>query len=149
MFRRFDPTITTQTAHCRGQDKLKFPSCYDMSKWNMFVVNVDALAQASNIRIERRQAVFLCWMQDSNPGSQTPKFSSRYDMPKWNMYKVGVFLLVIIRSTNVMFTLFKKNLVTGLIENIHWGRVTHICVNKLSILGSDNGLSPGRRQAII
>ena len=31
----------------------------------------------------------------------------------------------------------------------HWGRVTHIWVNKLSILGSDNGLSPGRRQAII
>ena len=31
----------------------------------------------------------------------------------------------------------------------HWGRVTHICVIKLSIIGSDNGLSPGRRQAII
>ena len=31
----------------------------------------------------------------------------------------------------------------------HWGRVTHICVSKLSILGSDNGLSPGRRQTII
>ena len=31
----------------------------------------------------------------------------------------------------------------------HWGRVTHICVGKLTILGSDNGLSPGRRQAII
>ena len=31
----------------------------------------------------------------------------------------------------------------------HWGRVTHICVGKLSIIGSDNGLSPSRRQAII
>ena len=31
----------------------------------------------------------------------------------------------------------------------HWGRVTHICVSKLTIIGSDNGLSPGRRQAII
>ena len=30
-----------------------------------------------------------------------------------------------------------------------WGRVTHICVSKLSSIGSDNGLSPGRRQAII
>ena len=29
------------------------------------------------------------------------------------------------------------------------GRVTHICVSKLTIIGSDNGLSPGRRQAII
>ena len=31
----------------------------------------------------------------------------------------------------------------------HWGRVTYIGVSKLSILGSDNGLSPGRRQPII
>ena len=31
----------------------------------------------------------------------------------------------------------------------HWGRVTHICVVELAIIGSDNGLSPGRRQAII
>ena len=31
----------------------------------------------------------------------------------------------------------------------HWGRVTHICIIKLFIIGSDNGLSPDRRQAII
>ena len=31
----------------------------------------------------------------------------------------------------------------------HLGRVTHICVGNLTIIGSDNGLSPGRRQAII
>ena len=31
----------------------------------------------------------------------------------------------------------------------HWGGVTHICVGKLIIIGSDNGLSPDRRQAII
>ena len=31
----------------------------------------------------------------------------------------------------------------------HWGRVTHICVSKQTSIGSDNGLSPGRRQAII
>ena len=31
----------------------------------------------------------------------------------------------------------------------HWGQVTHICVGNLTIIGSDNGLSPGRRQAII
>ena len=30
-----------------------------------------------------------------------------------------------------------------------WGRVTHICVRKLTIFGSDNGLSPEQRQAII
>ena len=31
----------------------------------------------------------------------------------------------------------------------HWGRVMHICVGNLTIIGSDNDLSPGRRQAII
>ena len=31
----------------------------------------------------------------------------------------------------------------------HWGRATHICVSKLTIIASDNGLLPGRRQAII
>ena len=31
----------------------------------------------------------------------------------------------------------------------HLGRATHICVGKLTTIGSDNGLSPGRRQAII
>ena len=31
----------------------------------------------------------------------------------------------------------------------HWGRLTQICVGNLTFIGSDNGLSPGRRQAII
>ena len=31
----------------------------------------------------------------------------------------------------------------------HWGRVTYICVSKLTIIVSDNGLSPDWRQAII
>ena len=31
----------------------------------------------------------------------------------------------------------------------HWGRVTHICVSEFTTIGSDNGLSPGQRQAII
>ena len=31
----------------------------------------------------------------------------------------------------------------------HWGWVTHKCVSRLTITGSDNALSPGRHQAII
>ena len=31
----------------------------------------------------------------------------------------------------------------------HWGRVTHICVSKITIIESHNGMSPGRRKAII
>ena len=41
------------------------------------VVNVDALAQASDFRIERRQVVFLCWMQDSKLGSLRHQFDSK------------------------------------------------------------------------
>ena len=37
----------------------------------------------------------------------------------------------------------------SLIIPTHWGRVTHICVGNLTLIGSDNGLSSGRRQAII
>ena len=47
---------------------------------------------------------------------------------------------------DVYYPWFMSPHISGL---THWGRVTHICVGKLIILGSDNGLSPGRRQAII
>ena len=47
-----------------------------------------------------------------------------------------------IQTTYLKLVKIKKNLT-------HWGRATHICVSKLTIIGSDNGLSPERRQAII
>ena len=43
--------------------------------------------------------------------------------------------------------LYDSSLASGSLT--HWGQVTHICIGKLSIIGSDKGLSPGRRQAII
>ena len=47
----------------------------------------------------------------------------------------------------VLIILFRVQLCLNALT--HWGRVTHICVSKLTIIGSDNGLSLGRRQAII
>ena len=45
---------------------------------------------------------------------------------------------------------FKINSVTPVINCLtHWGRVRHICISKQTIIGLDNGLLPGRRQAII
>ena len=38
---------------------------------------------------------------------------------------------------------------TVIITLTHWGRVTQICVSKLTIINSDKALSSGRRQAII
>ena len=31
----------------------------------------------------------------------------------------------------------------------HWGWMMHICISELTIIGSDNGLSPGRCQSIV
>ena len=50
-----------------------------------------------------------------------------------------------VETYRVLFDSFKSDS----FQLTHWGRVTHICVVKLTIIGSDNGLSPGRRQVII
>ena len=42
-----------------------------------------------------------------------------------------------------------KKITTDYFNSVHWGRVTHIWVIKLTTIGSDNGLSPGRRWVII
>ena len=47
-------------------------------------------------------------------------------------------------NKNAFYCYFVKNAFLT-----HWDPVTHICVGKLTIIGSDNGLSPERRQAII
>ena len=33
--------------------------------------------------------------------------------------------------------------------SIHWGTARHVCVGDLTVIGSDNGLAPGRCQTII
>ena len=49
-----------------------------------------------------------------------------------------------------MLQLTNEDKVCGIIcELIHWNRGTHICVSNLTIIASDNGVSPGRCQAII
>ena len=36
----------------------------------------------------------------------------------------------------------------ALLNLTHWGRIMHICISKLTIIGSGNGLSPGQRYVI-
>ena len=81
---------------------------------------------------------------------------------KWMRYQIkneDLFIAKICPSTNITQTsihLSKCELLSVYCNKkrkrasdlIHWGRVTHICVGNLTIIGSDNGLSPGRRQAI-
>ena len=58
-------------------------------------------------------------------------------------------LYIFMDDVNITGKSFRLTSLGGFTTLTHWGRVTHICVGKLTILGSDNGLSPGRRQAII
>ena len=55
------------------------------------------------------------------------------------------FLLIFytLHSNTIHWKCFDSNFTTV------WGRVTHICVSELTIIGSEKGLSPGRRQTII
>ena len=54
--------------------------------------------------------------------------------------KPGIVLITFILTSD-------EDFVT--VYSTHLGRITHIYVNKSTIIGLDNGLSPGRRQAII
>ena len=64
---------------------------------------------------------------------------SKHCIWPWHLRANSIFML------SLRNRMFWKDYVMS----THWGRVTHICVGKTTIIGSDNGLSPGRRQAII
>ena len=48
-----------------------------------------------------------------------------------------------------LHVLWFKSVPVGVPDKTHWGRVTHICICNLTSIGWDNGLLPGRHQAII
>ena len=56
----------------------------------------------------------------------------------------------ILLKTVIFNSLLQEHCTKPIVQMLltHWGRVTHICVGNLTIIGLDNGLSPGRRQAI-
>ena len=72
---------------------------------------------------------------------------------QWNSSLVNVVELCImdnILNIHVFAQLYQYTQTTCELTILtHRGRVTHICVSKQTIIGSDNGLSPGRRHAII
>ena len=80
------------------------------------------------------------------------------------LFMVGQLVVVLWSHANInydiIFTDCSQNVLSGLRASsrhrqvdyhlsTHWGRVTHICVSKLTIIDWDNGLSPERRQATI
>ena len=63
---------------------------------------------------------------------------------KWSNI-LQIFKCISLNENNMYFLLK----VDWSLPLTHWGRVTHICVGKLTIIASDHGLLPGWRQAII
>ena len=65
--------------------------------------------------------------------------SKRWNHQLWFLCQVYIdYLCRCVRNLLILYPLLT-----------HPGRVTHICVSNLTIIGSDNGLSPGRLQTII
>ena len=79
----------------------------------------------------------------SELGGQKPVLSLSLDRIILNT----IFLWLRIDYLIVFRSVF--NCVDDIFVFTYWGRVTHIYIGKLSIIGSDNDLSPGRRQSII
>ena len=68
------------------------------------------------------------------------------DSTHWDMKKMANILQTTFSNASSLEKIWAFQMETYL---THWGRETHICVGKLTIIASDNGLLPGRRQAII
>ena len=69
-------------------------------------------------------------------------FTSWYHFREWTMIWVSISWYHFREWISIDRTQRNQNIVT-IISLTHWGRVTHICVSELTIIGSDNGLSPG------
>ena len=69
-----------------------------------------------------------------------PSLPQTQSIQRWNLQKLpsSIYLLQTFLRSQKSWKLLT-----------HWGRVTHICVSNLTIIGSNNGLLPGWRQAII
>ena len=80
------------------------------------------------------------------------RFWQKFALNNCKLHKLRTRLVEIVVNT-VSFAIYRNWLKCTTLYTLygltHWGRVTHICVGKLTIIASDKGLSPERRQAII
>ena len=105
--------------------------------------------------------LLICWFRRKSNKTSKLRVTGRWPVNSphkrpvtWEMFPFGGVIVEQCQSgKNIISPLLRTNCCYGWENNrmslTHWGRVTHICVSKLTIIGSDNGLSPGRRQAII
>ena len=81
-----------------------------------------------------------------------PKIQSFHNIFTHMLHAQVSYPLSTISNTMTLrhFLIILKHVWSNVYQTLtHWGRVTHIYVSELTSIGSDNGLSPGWRQAII
>ena len=95
--------------------------------WNVFLRKNDIFLFKFSFKIFQRSSLIqvMAWWHIGNKPLPDP------------------MLIQICNFVYHMATINQSKLLT------HWGRVTDICVSKLTIIGSDYGLVPSRCQAII
>ena len=86
-------------------------------------------------------------MDSSHKGSIMQKFDVSFRRHWISCWTNGQWLKTLRSSCDV--TVIHQPFLLWLLILTHWGRVTHIRVSNLTIIGSDNGLSPSRRQPVI
>ena len=125
--------------------------CIELGKFSksVYLHNNRNLLWLSELNKSFHLSYFLCVCTGWYCFSQDSSFldwSKAAELCKCNMWAISVLrwnLGSLHLHNKIPCNWGHKSLLT------HWGRVTHICIVKLTIIGSDNGLSPGRRQAII
>ena len=113
---------------------------------------------ASWVNCNIRRSVAFCSLHTRNTtNSHQVSRLGDFMLQLWN-HEDGLWRCCLYTISNSWWLIWNLNLFTNIwffkkcsymFSLTHWGRVTQICVSKLAIIGSDNGLSPGRRQAII
>ena len=96
---------------------------------------------ASNV-----ENVFMFWCH------HVPSYTTYCYFSPYGVYWLGSVWSVMYRSLQLLdaFSIYHiRHIIRWATPLTHWGRATRICVGKLTIIVSNNGLWPGRRQAII
>ena len=94
-----------------------------------------------------------------NMGRDFASWRGKLPSVVWSEFETDIFVMKVRTPSRVRFdretistavpAVHSSDAVSCVSLLTHWIRATHICVSKLTIIGSDNGLSQGRHQAII
>ena len=106
--------------------------------WPHIVSNILVIIGLDNslLPIEfQSQCLSLCWLIANG---------TLGNVLQWQLFEIQTFFFTSIAFQIVFCKM--SFFCSGLFVSTHWDQVTHICVGNLAIIGSDYGLSPGRRK---